>query len=136
MTSLEEVRAMPPRFAAAIAILPLMAVAGPAAGAEPVRRCELPGVQGTPGPAQLVQFQILGTSLKRLRAPDGSGGMLPETAYPVITDDGDTIIGAALDFPPVVTLVTLVRSTGLLKLTVITNDRTAGVVSIGSCRAG
>lgn len=127
---------MPSRFSAIAACIQLMAAAGAAAAAEPVRRCDLHGVQAAAGPPQKVQFQIVGKSLKRLRAPDGSGGMLPEAAYPVVADDGDTIIGAALDFPPIVTLVILVRSSGLLKLAVVTNDRTDTIISFGSCTPG
>jgi hypothetical protein len=103
---------------AALLLLPAAAAAAPVE----TFRCELPSLVG--GEAQASVFELSAGVLRR------QGG----AAYDVLADDGDTVFAVAADFAPDVAVVVLVRSTGLLKILAITDDRVQDPVYFGSCR--
>jgi hypothetical protein len=111
---------MPTRLVA-VALAALLLVPN-GAGAAEVFRCELPSLVG--GEAQGSVFEL---SAGVLRRHSGS-------AYQVLADDGDTVFAVAADFAPDVAVVVLVRSTGLLKIMAVTDDRVQDPVYFGTCR--
>jgi len=91
-----------------------------AASAE-VFHCELPSLVG--GEAQASEFDLSDGVVRR------RGG----AAYQVLADDGDTVFAVAADFAPDVAVLVLVRSTGLLKIMAVTDDRVQDPVYFGTC---
>lgn len=61
--------------------------------------------------------------------PSRRGG----SAYQVLVDDGDTVFAVAADFAPDVAVIVLVRSTGLLKIMAVTDERVQDPVFFGTC---
>ena len=104
----------------AASLAPLLLVPA-GAGAAEVFRCELPSLVG--GEAQASVFDLANGVVRR------RGG----SAYEVLADDGDTVFAVAADFAPDVAVLVLVRSTGLLKIMAVTNDRVQDPVYFGTC---
>ena len=110
---------MPIRLAAVSLAALLFAPCG--ARAAEVFRCELPSLVG--GEAQESVFELADGVLRR------QGG----SAYEVLADDSDTVFAVAADFAPDVAVLVLVRSTGLLKIMAVTDDRVQDPVYFGTC---
>jgi hypothetical protein len=122
---------VPSPFAFAVALLAV--VSPPAWGAELVHVCTLGA--GSPAP-QRVPFRVEGKILLRMAGSDQTGAVIPEARYDVIADDGDTVVAATLDFPPLTALVLLSRSRGIVKVAAISNQREPpDVIATGSCEA-
>jgi hypothetical protein len=98
---------------AALMMTVLLCCAPQAFSAEAVYECRL---GNDPKAQQLIPFKVEGKVLHRLRGKDHFGAAIPATHYPIIADDGDTVVAATLDTPALTAFVVLARRTGVLKV--------------------
>lgn len=111
-----------------------LAAAPLAATAQETFSCQLPSLVG--GTAQTFRIRVEPSVIRRLAGPDGSGGSLPAVDYPVLKDDGNTAVAAVTEFPPEVTMVIFVRTSGLFKIMAFTNEAQQDRAFFASCVKG